>query len=77
MTEELRETAELLLKAHGWIDSLIVAGVTERAAVTALMVAATERSLKAGGTDATAHWLEAQAAQVRQSGEEWLKVLAG
>ncbi|WP_265570860.1 hypothetical protein [Sphingomicrobium nitratireducens] len=56
MDTEFQDAAELLLKAHEWIDNLMVAGMSERAITSALMTACTERALEAGGTDATAVW---------------------
>lgn len=49
MNDEMQETAALLLKAHEWIDNLLVAGCTERSIMSALITAATERALKASG----------------------------
>ncbi|SFO94189.1 hypothetical protein [Qipengyuania nanhaisediminis] len=73
MNEEMQETAALLLKAHEWIDNLLVAGCSERSIMSALMTAATERSLKAGGRDKTADWLEGQGERVRRFGDAWIK----
>jgi hypothetical protein len=58
---DLDETRELHAKAHAWIDSLLVAGVGENAAVTALLVAATDRVLLAAGPTAAADWLRGHA----------------
>ena len=75
MNDEMQETAALLLKAHEWIDNLLVAGCTERSVMSALVTAATERALKASGPEATALWLEGQGDRARRFGEEWIKQL--
>lgn len=73
MSTEFNDSIELLGKTHSWIDSLIVAGVSERAASAAIMVAVTERALRASGPERTAEWIEGQADLIRRFGEAWLK----
>lgn len=74
MSDELKDAQALLLKAHEWMDALIVSGMSERAVSTALMTATTERALRSGGTAATAAWFDGQAERVRTFGDDWIKV---
>ena len=64
---DLDEARELHAKAHAWIDSLLVAGVTENAVVTALLVAATDRVLMAGGPAKAADWLRGHADNIEET----------
>jgi hypothetical protein len=64
---DLDEARDLHRKAHDWIDNLLVAGVSESAAVTALVVAATDRVMLAGGPGKAADWLRGHADNIEET----------
>lgn len=66
--EEHREMLDLLQRAHSWIDSLQVSGVSENVAVSAVMMALVERAVRAGGVIGASHWLKGHVALVEKLG---------
>lgn len=76
MTEQdLTEAREVHQQAHSWIDTMLVAGISEGVAVTGTLQALIERALLSGGTPKTAKWLRDQARQVEKTGDELLAAL--
>lgn len=73
--EEKREMLDLRAKTQAWIDSLIVSGMAENAAVSAMHMSLIERALVRGGVDETARWLRGMAAMVEANGGELLTEL--
>jgi hypothetical protein len=72
---EQQDMLDLRTKAQAWIDSLLVAGMSEAAAVAAIHLSLVERALVSGGVAKTATWLRAQAKQVEVNGPALLKEL--
>lgn len=70
--EQNAEMLSLRDKAQEWIDSLLVAGVDERSAVSAFQLALVERLLVAGGVDDTVRWLAGWQHMAASAGEELL-----
>jgi hypothetical protein len=64
MTEQESELLELHQRARDHLNSLVVAGVDDRAATIATMVACIERMVAAGGNAATSHYLRAMAVKI-------------
>lgn len=77
MTDDLNDAAEIRGKTHDWINTLLVSGVSETAAVTGAMMALSERALVTSGAEAAAAWLEGQARLIRDQGPALLKALKG
>ena len=74
-SEQLKEMLGVLAQAHAWIDTLVIAGVSENAALAALHQAIVERHLTVLGVLATAEWLQARADMVAGLGHELLTEL--
>lgn len=64
------EVIELQRQMHAYFDALAVAGLPEQTIVTAALVAASERVLKASTPTQTAAWLRGQALAVEKFGHE-------
>lgn len=62
------EMLEVRAKAQSWIDSMIVAGVSENASVSAIHLALVERLLASGGVEGAIHWLRGQIDLVEKHG---------
>lgn len=72
--EQVDEMRDLVATTHRWIDSMVVAGIPENAAVSPILIALVERHLRASGSVlATAAWLEGQARLLRAVGPELLR----
>ncbi|TMJ19554.1 MAG: hypothetical protein E6G92_07195 [Alphaproteobacteria bacterium] len=69
---ERAEMLDLLKRTHAWIDGLMVGGVSENVAVTAMQVALIERLLRAAGVSATVEWLQRQADFTMAGGDQLL-----
>lgn len=67
------EMLDLSGVAHEWIDSLLVSGISEPVAVSAIQLALVERLLRAGGVDATKRWFGVQHALVGENGAAMLR----
>jgi hypothetical protein len=74
-TPDQQEMLDLRGKAQAWIDDLLIAGMAENAAVTAIHMALIERALVSGGVPATASWLRGMAKHVEVQGPALLKEL--
>ena len=66
--EQQAETIALQRQMHAYFDSLAVAGIAEPTIVTAALVAASERVLKASTPTQTAAWLRGQALAIEKFG---------
>jgi hypothetical protein len=71
-TEQNLEMLDVLKTAHGWIDTMQIAGIAENVIVCAVHTALVERSLRAGGVEKTCQWLQGQADMVHILGHELL-----
>jgi hypothetical protein len=67
------EMLDLRGVAHKWIDSLLVSGISEPVAVSAIQLALVERLLRAGGVDATKRWFQVQHGLVVENGPAMLR----
>lgn len=74
---ERQEMLDLRAKTQTWIDDLLIAGMAENAAVTAIHLPLVERALVRGGVKQTVEWLRGMAVQVEQRGAELLAELKG
>lgn len=68
--QQQAETIELQRQVHAYVDNLIVAGMEPNVVVTAILLAATERVLRASTPTQTAAWLRGQALNVERFGAE-------
>ena len=77
MDHALNDARDAHTKTHEWINSLIVAGVSEQAAVTGALQALIERVLLSSDAPKTARFLRHHARQIEKGGDELIKALKG
>jgi hypothetical protein len=75
LTPEAQDMLDVRTKTQAWIDSILVAGMAEDAAVSAIHMSLIERALVRGGVQQTAGWLRGMARMVEQQGPALLTVL--
>lgn len=75
MTEDEKEALALIPHAHAWIDDLVISGVSESAAISAIETALIERNLTRGGVDRTLAWMGAMVTMVERCGAAMLAQL--
>jgi hypothetical protein len=70
------EMLDLMKQTHGWIDSLMVAGIPEKVIVPAMFTALCERHLRASGdVTVTVEWLQRHADMMLAMGPAMLAAI--
>jgi hypothetical protein len=75
LTPEAQDMLDLRTKTQAWIDNILVAGMAENAAVSAIHMSLIERALVRGGVQQTVSWLIGMAMEVQEKGPALLAEL--
>ena len=73
--DQQAETIALQRQMHAYFDSLAVSGIAEATVVSAALVAASERVLRASSPTQTAAWLRGQALAIEKFGPAMVEAM--